>query len=439
MGSAGTREHVSPRLAAPWLIVGLTGFAYLLNYADRQVIFSMFPVLKTQLGFTNTQLGLTSAIFLWAYGISSPLAGIAVDRVDKKTLICLSVLAWSAVTLLTGVANSPREILIYRGLIGMSEALFVPAAVAMIAGAHGAETRSSAISLLFSAQVIGLVVGGALGGFVAQAGKWRVAFWALGTMGALYSVPYYWFLKRLFGNNPTTESELRRKPIRWGQLLRTPTYVSLCVAFPSYTALLWLLYTWLPTFLFEDFNLSLTSAGVIASTYMQTASVAGLICGGIVADRLCRWTKAGRFWVLCSGMILSSPWAHVATHAHQLFVVKLALIIFGVFGGMFMANLMASVVDVVDEVSRGKAVGLVNCIGAPVSGLSAFAVGALKDKIGIANIVTSQAAVAMIAGLLLIVSVKMFFARDHESANQKTAGDINLSSLGMDTGSKLLR
>lgn len=434
MQSSKDGKRVCLSRVAAWSVVGLTGFAYLLNYADRQVIFSIFPVLKSELGFSDTQLGLTSAAFLWVYGVCSPLAGHAADRVPKSTLVCLSLMAWSAVTFLTGVARSAPAVLLLRGLMGLTEAFFVPAAVAAIASAHNSATRSLAIGLLFSAQVAGLVVGGWCGGFVTQVCGWRAAFYLLGGVGAIYAIPYYLFLRKTISERGAAPRRLSvRCCSHWMDLLRTPTYVWLCIAFPTYTALLWLLYTWLPTFLFEKFQLSLADAGFTATAYLQVASLAGLICGGVLADRLSRWAKAGRFWVLCGGMMLSSPWAHIVAHSNELRIVKLALMAFGFFGGMFMANLMASALDVVASASRGTAVGLVNCVGTPVSGFAAWAAGALKARIGVANVISGGALTAVIAGLLLTIAVKIYFTEDYERANAKTEATAALGSLDVGT------
>jgi MFS family permease len=424
--------------AGAWLLVAFTGFAYLLNYADRQVIFSIFPILKSELGFTNTQLGLTSSVFLWVYGLCSPLAGRAADRFDTRALICFSLLSWSVVTFLTGVANSPTAILICRGLMGITEAFFVPAAVSIIASVHDAKNRSLAIGLLFTAQLAGLVVGGWVGGYMAQAYEWRIAFYVLGVFGAVYAIPYYLFLRQIdSGHNPEPPLQKVRRS-HWMHLLRTPTYVCLCLTFPTYTALLWLLYTWLPTLLFEKFHLNLGDAGLTATGYLQIATLVGLVVGGFAADRLCRWTQAGRFWLLSFGMMFSAPWAHIIGHSDQLSVVKGAIVAFGFFGGMFIANLMASTLDVVNEVSRGTAVGVINLVGTPVSGLAALLTGYFKERIGVADVISYAAVVATTAGLLLAITVRMYFLNDHERAKAKTRDGVPLKNVDTSTCSESL-
>ncbi|HTY22677.1 MAG TPA: MFS transporter, partial [Desulfomonilaceae bacterium] len=130
-----TRRHA-------WWLVGFMWVAYLLNYGDRQVAFSIFPLLKTELNFSDTQLGLTGSLFLWVYAICSPIAGQIGDRFSKRTLVVLSLLLWSGVTFLTGLSHSASMLLACRALIGVTESLFIPAAIALTASAHGPQTRS---------------------------------------------------------------------------------------------------------------------------------------------------------------------------------------------------------------------------------------------------------------------------------------------------------
>src|SRR5688572_32385700 len=138
---------VSPSTRTAWTLVAFMWVAYFLNYTDRQVIFSIFPVLKSELQFTDTQLGLTGSVFLWVYALCSPIAGQLGDRFSKRTLVVLSLVLWSGVTTLTGFASSVFMLLACRALIGITESLFIPPALALTANAHGPRTRSRAIAV----------------------------------------------------------------------------------------------------------------------------------------------------------------------------------------------------------------------------------------------------------------------------------------------------
>ncbi len=122
-------------------------FAYFLNYCDRQAIFAMFPVLKSDLSFTDSQLGLIGSVFLWVYGFGCPVAGWLADRFSKRWLVMGSLAIWSIVTLLTGLVNSVVMMLVLRAAMGISESMYMPAAVSLTANAHAPHQRSRAVAI----------------------------------------------------------------------------------------------------------------------------------------------------------------------------------------------------------------------------------------------------------------------------------------------------
>ena len=175
------------------LLVAFMWVAYFLNYCDRQAVFAMFPVLKSDLGLTDMQLGLTGSIFLWVYGIGCPIAGQIGDKFSKRLLVVLSLAAWSIVTVASGFSTSAFMLLSLRAAMGVSESLYMPAAIALTANAHAPAHRSRAIAALTTAQIAGTVGGGWFGGWMAEHGHWREAFFVLGAVGLLYAAPYFLF------------------------------------------------------------------------------------------------------------------------------------------------------------------------------------------------------------------------------------------------------
>src|SRR5947209_276333 len=159
-----------------WLLVGVLWVVALLNYVDRQVIFSMFPLLARDLSLSAVQLGLLSTVFLWVYGLLSPFAGFAADRFGRGRLITASLLVWSAVTLATGLSRTYGQLVAARAVMGLSEACYLPAALACIAQHHGSRTRSLAVGIHQSGLYVGLILGGAAGGWAGERYGWRVPF-----------------------------------------------------------------------------------------------------------------------------------------------------------------------------------------------------------------------------------------------------------------------
>jgi len=405
---------ITPKRA--WALVGFMWVAYFLNYSDRQVVFSIFPILKSELHFTDTQLGMTGSIFLWVYAVCSPIAGQIGDRFSKRLLVVLSLILWSGVTALTGLSLSAFMLLSCRALIGITESMFIPPALALTANAHGTGTRSRAIAVFDTAQLAGVVMGGWLGGFMADYFHWRQAFFVLGIIGILFAIPYSLFLK---GTSEEIQVETRKSAggLAIVTLAKIPSYRFLCVVFPAFTFVLWLLYTWLPNFLFEKFSLSLTEAGTTATVYLQTATLVGLLAGGILADWLYSRTKAARFWLVCLGLLLSAPCVHMIGSAESLFYTKLATIGFGVGSGLFIANLMVSSFEVVPADTRASAAGCLNLIGAFVSGFAALLGGVWKKSVGIHNLMSYAALTCIATALLLVLGIKLYFQKDYDQVH----------------------
>ncbi|MBI2946777.1 MAG: MFS transporter [Verrucomicrobia bacterium] len=388
-------------------------FAYFLNYCDRQAIFSMFPVLKSDLGFSDKQLGLVGAYFLWVYGLGSFLTGQLGDKFSKRALIVLSLALWSLVTVATGLANSPNTVLALRALMGISEALFMPAAIALTANAFPPARRSRAIAALTTAQILGNVGGGWFGGWMANEGHWRGAFFALGAVGLLYALPYFAFLR---GVSEEAQAETKKGggSSALAALVRVPTYWLLCVVFPVFVFGLWLLYGWLPNFLHEKFTLNLADAAFNATVFLQGATLVGMLTGGVLADRLYHRTKAARLWLLTASLLGGAPFLHFLGNGDTLAATRLAAAGFGLLSGFFMGNIFPSAFEVVPADVRASAVGMLNLFGAVVSGFATLFGGWWKQSVGIENLLSFTALAYFIAGLALIVGIQFLFRHDYE-------------------------
>ena len=181
-------QSENPSALSTATLVGWMWIAYFLNYCDRQAVFAMFKVLKSDLSMTDTQLGLTGALFLWVYGIGCPIAGFLADRYSKTWLIVGSLILWSLVTIATGLSVSAIMLLGMRAAMGISEALFMPAAISLTTNRTPERWRSRAVASLTTAQIAGVIAGASFGGWMAQQGQWRTAFVVLGILGLVAHV-----------------------------------------------------------------------------------------------------------------------------------------------------------------------------------------------------------------------------------------------------------
>jgi len=387
-------------------------FAYFLNYCDRQAVFSMFPVLKSDLGFSDSQLGLVGSCFLWVYGIGSFFAGQIGDKFSKRLLIVSSLALWSLVTFGTGLAHSANMLLALRALMGISEALFMPAAVALTANAFPPATRSRAIAALTTAQILGNVGGGWFGGWMAGAGHWRGAFFALGAVGLVFALPYFAFLR---GFNEQAQVETRSGGLNALYVLpKTPTYCLLCFVFPVFVFGLWLLYGWLPNFLHEKFSLNLADSAFNATVFLQGATLVGMLTGGMLADVLYRRTKAARLWLLTVSLLGCAPFLHLLGNSDTLSITRVAAVGFGLFSGFFMGNIFPAAFEIVPGDARASAVGVLNLFGAVISGFATLSGGMLKKSVGIDNLLSYTGLAYLTGGLALIAGIQFLFRHDYE-------------------------
>ena len=406
MESAATRRAT--------LLVAFMWGAYFLNYCDRQVVSALFSVLKTELKFTDEQLGLTGAYFLWVYGACCPLAGILGDKVSKRLLVVLSLALWSLITIVTGFSAGPTMLLGLRAAMGVSEALYMPSAIALTTSAFPVSRRSRVIAGLTTAQVAGTVAGSSFGGWMGDLGIWRWAFFGLGAAGLLYAVPYLLFLRGVHEAAPgAPASSPPGAKFTLRTLIKIPSYMLLCVVFPVFVFGLWLIYSWLPNFFEEKFILSRTSAALNATVFLQGSTLIGILGGGVLADWLYRRTPAARFWLLVASLVFCAPCLHALGHCASLNATRVAAAAFGLFSGLLMGNIFPAAFEVVPAEARASAVGVLNFCGSILSGLGPYFGGAWKKSLGIDGLLTRTGFAYAAAGLVLIIGTRMLLPRDY--------------------------
>ncbi len=397
-----------------WWLVAFLWLAFCLNFADRQVVFSIFPLLRRELRFSDTQLGLTSSVFLWVYAICSPAAGMLGDRFPKRRLVTLSVILWSVVTFVTGLSHSPLFLLACRALIGVTEALFYPCAVALIASAHGPETVSRALAFFNSGNIFGVAGGGWYGGLIAERLQWRWAFFSLGIAGVLYALPLGRFLRTVPASPHAPHSQPPWRGI--GTFFRTPTYVAAAAVYAVFSFTVYLQYTWLPNFLTEKFSLGLADAGFTGTAYLNGGSLAGLLLGGWAADRGFRYTHASRAWVVVAALCLAAPCASGIAMARSLGEIIAAAVGFGCCTGLYLSNLFAAAFEVVAPEHRASAAGFLNLVGAFFSGFAGLLGGALKHSLGLEGLILAAAGACLLVGLSFAAVIRLSFEKDYQRA-----------------------
>ena len=376
---------------------------YFLNYVDRQVIFSLLPALKTEIAMSDSALALIGSLFIWFYSLASPLGGRLADRYGYPRMILVSLLLWTGATLATGLSASVALLLFWRAVMGVTEALYFPAAVGLLGAIHTLEVRSRVIALHGSAQFAGIAAGGWFGGWMAERYGWRSVFLCLSAVGVVWLVALWALLRRTIGDTTSAKRESGRM-----EDLANRHYGTLALAFFGLCAMLWIIYAWLPLWLHEKFQLSLSASGLQATFYVQAGALTGILAGGIGGDWARGRARMGRYLVIGAGLLLCTPFAVWTFQAQELILATAAGGFFGLFSGMMMANIMAGAYDVVPARSYGLAAGVLTMIGGAAGGLAILFAGVLKDSYGIEFIMRVAAAGAAASALLLLVTARRY-------------------------------
>jgi len=395
----------------PWVLVGVLWIVAFLNYLDRILLTTMRDPIVSEFSLTDAQFGLLTSVFLWSYGIFSPFGGFLADKYSRRNVIIFSVGVWSLATVWTGYVSSFEEMIAARIVMGISEAFYIPAGLALITDYHRGKTRSLATGLHFSGLYTGLALGG-VGGYIAELWGWRYGFHIFGIFGCVYALLLVFLLHDRKTDDVVVADGEPAGSVRLGasirSLLNERSYLVLLVYFVVLGIANWLIYAWLPTFLKDRFALGLGEAGISATLYPQIGSFIGVVLGGIWADR---WSKAnprGRILVIVLGFTVGAP-ALIWMSWTSVFVIAiLVLLLFGIARGFSDANLMPVVRQVVDSRYAATAYGILNFLSTLAGGLMVYVGGALKDADIKLSAIYIVAAALLLLGTwaLLLVKVK---------------------------------
>lgn len=357
----------------PWLVVALLWIVALLNYMDRQMLSTMQEAMKADIAELNRAeaFGALMAVFLWIYGLVSPFAGIVADRISRRRLVIGSLFVWSGVTWLMGYASNFQELYILRAVMGISEALYIPSALSLIADWHEGKSRSLAIGI----HMTGLYVGQAVGGFgatIAATFSWHATFQWFGIIGVAYS----FVLAMLLHDRPKTpaadtvqpsaaEAGSRKENLWSGLSVVFSTWAFWVILFyfaaPSLPG--WATKNWLPTLFAENLGIPMAEAGPISTVTIAASSFIGVIAGGVLSDKWVAHNIRGRIYTSAIGLGMTVPALVLLGVGHSIVAVVGAGVLFGVGYGMFDANNMPILCQIISAKYRATAYGIMNMVG----------------------------------------------------------------------------
>jgi len=396
------------RSFTPWLVVILLTPVAFLNYLDRQMLASMKQSVMDDIsGFAlDADWGYMLGQFKWFYAFLSPLGGLLADRLGRKWVICSSLFAWSLVTWLTGQVQTYEGLLWTRTLMGISEAFYIPAALALIADHHQGETRSRAVGIHQMGIYFG-VIGGGFGGMVADHPDlgWRWAFTACGLVGIVYAFPLLALLRE---PRPAQENAgaQPKSTLSWSvwELLSNPSFLLLVIYFTLPALAGWVVRDWMPAILKERYGIGQGLAGVSATLYWQIAAILAAIAGGYLADRWSKTTDRGRIYTSALGMALIVPAIFGVGFAGSLVSAVACLVLFGVGWGFFDCNNMPILCQIVRPHLRATGYGIMNLVSISCGGLADWGFGILRDKgVPLEIIFGGFASLAALSALLVLL------------------------------------
>ena len=413
---------VSPRYK--WWVVLMLWTICVCNYADRQAIFSVFPLLEREMHLTPVELGLLGSAFAWVYGLMAPVAGMVVDRVTRKTAIIGGLHVWSVICLLTALSQNFRHLFFFRAAEGLGETFYFPASMSLLSDYHGRATRSRAMGLHQTSVYVGTIGGGFFAGLIGQYYGWRLSFIVFGGLGILLGFALHWLLVEprrgaadvadLAATATAEVVPVRLSFVEFVRLVgRTPTLLCLMGAFMCANFVAVVLLSWMPKFLFDKFQMSLAMSGLTATLFVQLASMVGAPFGGWLADAWRRRSPRGRLAVQMIGVLGGAPFVALCGLTPSVGTVIAALTFWGLFKGLYDANIFASVFDVVRPEARGTAAGFMNAVGWLAGGGSApVVIGIIAQRESLSLAIALASTVYIAAGALLLVGILFFVKRD---------------------------
>jgi len=351
----------------PWLVVAMLMFVATLNYLDRQMLATMRPAMMGDISelVSATNFGRLMAVFLWIYAFMSPVSGLIADRINRKWLITGSLLVWSTVTLLMGYAETFNQLYALRALMGVSEALYMPAGLALITDYHQGKTRSLAVGIHLTGVYLGQAFGG-FGAVVSSAFSWQTTFHTFGLVGIVYCIVLILFLKEKKTYQVEKQSfkvALSGMGKALGVLLGNISFWVILFYFSAPSLPGWATKNWLPTFFSESLHIEMTQAGPMSTITLAMASLVGVVLGGIIADRWVQKNVRGRVFTGSTGLFLTIPALLFLAFGNSLPAIIAGAIFFGLGFGMFDCNSMPILSQFVSSRYRATGYGIMNFVG----------------------------------------------------------------------------
>ena len=369
----------------PWVVVALLSVVAFLNYLDRQMLSTMQSAIGADISELQhaQNFGRLMAIFLWVYAVVSPFAGTVADRISRKWLIVGSLAVWSLVTLLMGHCETFSQMYWLRGLMGVSEALYIPSSLSLIADYHAGKSRSLAVGLHMTGLYLGQAVGG-FGAIFAAALSWRTTFQAFGIIGVLYALVLVFCLRekrqeKVAGRHSERSEESASILRSFSLIFSNIAFWVILFFFASTSLPGWATKNWLPTLFAQHVEGGMAVAGPVATITIALASFIGVMAGGPLSDRWVKKNLKGRIYTSAIGLSIMIPALVLMGLGHGLVAAIASGLLFGLGYGMFDTNNMPILCQFVPSRLRATAYGIMNMVGVAMGALCTQLLGKIPN------------------------------------------------------------
>ena len=409
-----------------WVVLALLAVTYFLMHGSRQVFNASLPQIKVGLsgsGVTDAQLGLSRTIFLFAYGLMVPFAGLAADLLKRKWVIVVGTAMFASSVFFTGFADSMLMLFVLYGLMnGVGQCMIPGPAASLIAQFHE-ETRSTALSIYQSALYVGVIAASVLAGWLGglSSDGWRYAFWGFGGVGVAWVVAIALFLR----NTPALKTKETEDKASFREALAAffskPSALLLTFAFGMLVFGSNCFRTWMPAFLQSaadkgGFALSPGSAALHAVLWFYIGSFLGIAAGARASDRLSKVRPGIRISIMAIGMAVSAPTMAAMVYMPNLWLCCVMMFLFGLGGGFFDCNLCAGIFDVVSPRYRAAGLSIYLC-GAFFLGCPATAVlGWVGERFSLQHGIAIFGGTYALGAVAILIARLFFFKRDYVGA-----------------------
>lgn len=398
-----------------WELVAIFWVAYFLNQGDRQIFNVVIPLIKADLQVTDVQVGWVATLFTLIYGLLVPVAGFLGDKFRRKWIVFFSLLIFSLGTLITGLSTGFIGLVLFRSLAtGGGEAFYYPAATSLIGQFHH-KTRAMAMSIHQTSLYVGVVASGFLAGYIGENYGWRAAFFTFGLVGVIWAFVTMWRIKDTplpqIHSSQTETTPKFKETLKAIFAKKTVYFLSLAFGLMCFVNVGYL--TWMPTYLHERFDLSLSAAGLHSTLYHFAFAFVGVIIGARIADNLAPRRKQVRMEIEFIGLLLGAPFIWWMGQADTQIWCYVAMGLFGVFRGIYDSNLFAALFDVIEPRYRASSIGIMLSIGFIIGALAPVLLGWAKTVVGLELGVSLLAICYVLGAFLIFFGIKICFKKDY--------------------------